>query len=112
MVSERFGRLKKSDGDRSPNLYVANCGPAVGLSFNTIADAFSVFGEVKGVFDADETGTRVIVAFGDEDCAKEASEALNGKQCSALNGRVLHIRYSMIKLQSEAWFLTLLRKMR
>lgn len=111
MVSQRFGRLKKSDGDTTPNLYVANCGPAVGLSFDSIAAAFRVFGEVKGVHDADETGTRVIVAFGDEDCAKEAFEALNGKRCSALNGRVLHIRYSMIKLRNKACFLTLLCEM-
>ncbi|CAM8896832.1 unnamed protein product [Rhodiola kirilowii] len=102
MVSNRFGRLKKSDGDCSPNLYVANCGPAVGLSFESISFAFGVYGEVKGVYDADETGTRVIVAFSEEASARAAFEALNGKMCSDLNGRVLHIRYSTLKLRNEA----------
>uniref|UniRef100_A0A7N0V8Y8 Uncharacterized protein n=1 Tax=Kalanchoe fedtschenkoi TaxID=63787 RepID=A0A7N0V8Y8_KALFE len=102
MVSHRFGRLRKADGDCSPNLYVANCGPAVGLSFDSIAAAFGEFGEVRGVYDADETGTRVIVAFREEAAAAAAFEFLNGKRCGELNGRVLHIRYSMLKLQHEA----------
>lgn len=91
----RFTRPKGGDLDCSPNLYVANCGPAVGLSFDLIASVFSKFGEVKGVYAADESGTRVIVCFDSKNSAKSAMEALHGNPCSHLGGRCLHIRYSV-----------------
>ncbi|KFK44933.1 hypothetical protein AALP_AA1G321700 [Arabis alpina] len=85
----------------SANLYVANCGPAVGLSHDAIAAAFAAFGEVKGVYAADESGVRVIVSFSDHFSAKSALEALNGQPCSDLEGRCLHIRYSVLQLAPE-----------
>lgn len=92
----RFTRPKGGDTDRtSPNLYVANCGPAVGLSFDLIASVFSKYGEVKGVYAADESGTRVIVCFDGDNSAKSAMEALHENPCSQLGGRSLHIRYSV-----------------
>lgn len=81
--------------ERSPNLYVANCGPAVGLSFDAIARAFSEFGLVTGVYGADESGTRVVVSFSDDGCAEAAFTAFNGRPCPLLSGRFLHIRYSV-----------------
>ncbi|KAI4314597.1 hypothetical protein L6164_027486 [Bauhinia variegata] len=51
-----FWRLK-NDEESTSNLYVANCGPAVGLSHETIASVFCKFGEVKGVYAADESGS-------------------------------------------------------
>lgn len=79
----------------SPNLYVANCGPAVGLSYEAISSAFSQFGEVRGVHAADDSGTRVIVSFTDDASAHSAFCAFNGRPCSQLSGRFLHIRYSV-----------------
>lgn len=90
----RFARPKGGDGESSSNLYVANCGPAVGLSFDTIMSAFGTYGEVKGVYAADESGTRVIVSYHKESSAQTALKELDGRPCSDLGGRPLHIRYS------------------
>ena len=95
----RFGRPKGVDmqGKLSPNLFVANCGPAVGLSHDTIASVFAAFGEVNGVFAADESGARVIISYCDESSARAALEALDGHPCPELGGRTLHIRYSVLQ---------------
>ena len=93
----RFGRPKGVQGKSSPNLFVANCGPSVGLSHDAIASVFAAFGEVKGVFAADESGSRVIVSYCDETSATAALEALDGHPCSQLGGRSLHIRYSVLQ---------------
>lgn len=94
----RFGRPKGLDGNEStPNLYVANCGPAVGLSFETIASVFGMFGELNGVYTADESGTRVIVSYNDECSAQAAFKALNKRHCTDLEGRFLHIQYSIVQ---------------
>ncbi|KNA06298.1 hypothetical protein SOVF_182230 [Spinacia oleracea] len=86
----------------SPNLYVANCGPAVGLTYEAISMAFSQFGEVRGVQAADDSGTRVIVSFSSEGSAESAFNAFNGRRCSQLAGRFLHIRYSVPRPSSPA----------
>ncbi|CAN8303739.1 unnamed protein product [Cochlearia groenlandica] len=107
MAKPRFARPTPSSpssvaGESNPsNLYVANCGPAVGLSHDAIAAAFAGFGEVKGVYAADESGVRVIVSFSDPSSAKAALEALHGRPCPDLDGRSLHIRYSVLQLASE-----------
>ncbi|KAM7512711.1 hypothetical protein LguiB_011586 [Lonicera macranthoides] len=93
----RFTRPKGGNGESSPNLYVANCGPAVGLSFDNIASAFSTYGAVKGVHPADESGTRVIVCYFEESSARAALDALKGHPCPDLGGRSLHIRYSVFQ---------------
>lgn len=93
----RFGRPKGVQSKSSPNLFVANCGPSVGLSHDAIASVFAAFGEVKGVFAADESGSRVIVSYCDETSATAALEALDGHPCSQLGGRSLHIRYSVLQ---------------
>ncbi|XP_022976811.1 alkylated DNA repair protein alkB homolog 8 isoform X2 [Cucurbita maxima] len=95
----RFARPRGENGSSSssPNLYVANCGPAVGISHRTVAAVFGDFGDVKGVHAADETGTRVIVCFSEESSARAALEALHGRPCPLLGGRTLHIRYSIIR---------------
>ncbi|KAE8055809.1 hypothetical protein FH972_012630 [Carpinus fangiana] len=97
MALRRFGRPKGVEGDSSPNLFVANCGPAVGLSHETIASVFSAFGELREVCSADESGVRVIVSYCDESSAKAALEALDGRPCPDLGGRSLHIRYSVLQ---------------
>ena len=91
----RFTRPKGGNTELSPYLYVANCGPAVGLSFELIASVFGRYGEVKGVYAADESGTRVIVCFDGENSAESAMKALDGRPCPHLGGRSLHIRYSV-----------------
>lgn len=98
MVLPRFGRPKGEGGDEStPNLYVANCGPAVGLSLETIASAFSRFGELNGVYPADESGTRVIVSYHEESSAQAAFRALNKHFCADLKDRFLHMQYSVVQ---------------
>ncbi|KAK8657910.1 hypothetical protein V6N13_036129 [Hibiscus sabdariffa] len=101
MVLPRFVRPKEGDSGSSPNLYVANCGPAVGLSFDAIASVFSSFGEVKGVHAADESGARVIVSFLQPSSAHSAFNALNGRPCPQLGGRTLHIRHSVLQPPSS-----------
>jgi len=114
----RFGR-PKNDGELSSNLYVANCGPAVGISDDDIASVFCKFGELKGVYAADESGTRVIVAYAEEGSAQAALTALHGRPCPELGGRSMHIRYSVLQpttqvlllpsLISLIWFMFIFR---
>lgn len=85
----------------SPNLYVANCGPAVRLTFDTITSTFSTYGTVKGVYPADESGTRVIVSYLDNCSAQAAFDALDGRPCLELGGRTLHIKYSVFQPPSQ-----------
>lgn len=92
----RFGR-PKNDGELSSNLYVANCGPAVGLSYDDIASVFCKFGNLNGVYAADESGTRVIVSYSEVCSAQSALDALHGRPCPQLGDRSLHIRYSVIQ---------------
>ncbi|KAJ4950745.1 hypothetical protein NE237_027577 [Protea cynaroides] len=102
MGTSRFTRPKGSDGESTPNLYVANCGPAVGLSIDEIASVFKKFGEISGVFQADESGARVIVSYSQVASAQTAIKALDGRPCSDLGGRVLHIRYSILRAPPQA----------
>lgn len=98
MSLPRFGRPKGEAGSQlSPNLYVANCGPAVGVSYEAIAAVFGAFGEVKGVYAADESGSRVVLSFVEEGSAQAAKKALDGRSCPDLGGRSLHIRYSVLR---------------
>ncbi|PIN26275.1 tRNA methyltransferase [Handroanthus impetiginosus] len=94
----RFSCPKGGDAESSPHLYVANCGPAVGLSYDKVASVFGTYGEVEGVYPADESGTRVIVSYLDKSSSEAAMKALNGHPCSGLGGRVLHIQYSVQSL--------------
>ncbi|KAF8022161.1 hypothetical protein BT93_G2338 [Corymbia citriodora subsp. variegata] len=100
----KFGRPKGGGGggESSPNLYVANCGPAVGISYVDIRSVFGRFGPVKGVFAADESGARVVVCFDGEVSARAALEALNGRPCADLGGRSLHVRYSVERPACQA----------
>jgi len=100
----RFGRTK-NDGELSSNLYVANCGPAVGISDDDIASVFCKFGELKGVYAADESGTRVIVAYAEEGSAQAALKALHGRPCPELGGRSMHIRYSVLQPTTQVLLL-------
>ncbi|KAL5707365.1 tRNA (carboxymethyluridine(34)-5-O)-methyltransferase [Ranunculus cassubicifolius] len=82
------------DSCSKQHLYVANCGPAVGLSLEEIASAFSRFGEVTGVHLADQTGARVVVSYSNYTSAEAALHAFHGYPCPLLSNRLLHIRYS------------------
>ncbi|PIN14439.1 tRNA methyltransferase [Handroanthus impetiginosus] len=94
----RFTCHKGGDAESSPHFYVANCGPAVGLSYDTISCVFGTYGEVEGVYPADESGTRVIVSYGDKSSSEAAMKALNGHPCSGLGECFLHIQYSVQSL--------------
>ncbi|XP_020524322.1 alkylated DNA repair protein alkB homolog 8 isoform X2 [Amborella trichopoda] len=85
----------RAGDETSCHLYVANCGPTVGISFDAIKTAFKTFGLVTGVQPADASGTRVIVSYSEENAAREALKAWNGRSCPDFSGRVLHIRYSV-----------------
>eukprot|EP00250_Pteridium_aquilinum_P013503 c21374_g1_i1 orf=43-1125(+) len=84
----------------SPHLFVANCGPALGLALPTIAGAFSAFGPLAHLQLADATGCRVIVSFHDTAHAQAAQAALHGLPCPSLGNRVLHIQYSVARLST------------
>lgn len=89
-----------AEAEASPNLYVANCGPAVGISFDAIASVFGAFGQVTGVHPADESGARIIVSFSHPSSAQSALTSLHGSPCPQLGGRILHIQYSLIRHSS------------
>lgn len=100
----RFRRMRPSLDEEaktisrvSNHLYVANCGPAVGLSLDDIAYAFATYGEVVGVHPADETGARVIVSFTEATSAQAALKALHASPCHLLKHRVLYIQYSVLQ---------------
>ncbi|XP_020570588.1 alkylated DNA repair protein alkB homolog 8 isoform X1 [Phalaenopsis equestris] len=97
----RFTNPKGSSCSATQNLYVANCGPAVGISFEDIKSFFSTFGEVVGIHVADDSGTRVIVCYSELTAAEAAFRTLNGCHCGALGGRILHIRYSILQLKQK-----------
>ncbi|KAJ3680716.1 hypothetical protein LUZ60_016994 [Juncus effusus] len=97
MSNSKFIRPKASEKEPSSNLYVANCGPAVGLTYNDIKSEFEKFGEIISVNPADNSGVRVVISFTDINSAQAAFQALNGKPCLNLNNRVLHIQYSFAK---------------
>ncbi|KAJ4759014.1 RNA-binding (RRM/RBD/RNP motifs) family protein [Rhynchospora pubera] len=100
MSKNGFTRPKGTgESNSSPNLYVANCGPAVGLTHDAIKSAFQIFGEVIGVQSADDSGVRVIVCFAEDTAAQAAFQAWNEKSCPNLAGRVLHMRYSVPRPQ-------------
>ncbi|XP_010097769.2 alkylated DNA repair protein ALKBH8 homolog [Morus notabilis] len=96
-------RFRPAKGEVSRNLYVANCGPAVGVSFADIKEVFGAFGDVEGVYTADDSGVRVVVCFSHHSSAQAAFQALNARPCPNLHGRTLHIRYSLVQppLQRE-----------
>ncbi|GKB10016.1 hypothetical protein Tco_0843939, partial [Tanacetum coccineum] len=80
----KFTRPKGCHQELSSNFYVAKCGPAVGLTLDFIASAFSLYRTVKGVYLADERGCRVIVSYDDETSAQTTLNALDRKPCSHL----------------------------
>ncbi|CAI9784698.1 unnamed protein product [Fraxinus pennsylvanica] len=61
---------------------------------DTIISEFGTYGEVKGVYAVDESGTHVIVSYQEESSTQAALKELDGHPCSDLGGRSLHIRYS------------------
>ncbi|GKA96274.1 hypothetical protein Tco_0818369 [Tanacetum coccineum] len=69
----------------------AKCGPAVGLTLDFIASAFSLHRTVKGVYLGDERGCHVIVSYDDETSIQTTLNALDRKPCSHLRGRFLHV---------------------
>ncbi|KAL9447728.1 hypothetical protein AB3S75_015245 [Citrus x aurantiifolia] len=95
--SSRFRRPKAGEDERSPNLFVANCGPAVGVSYEAIGSVFSAFGDVKGIYAADDSGARVIVSYFDEGSAQAAFNSLHSRPCPDLANRFLHISYSVLE---------------
>ncbi|XP_074581179.1 alkylated DNA repair protein ALKBH8 homolog isoform X1 [Curcuma longa] len=97
MSNSRFTKPKGLKHEPTPYLFIANCGPAVGIPFENIESAFSIFGKVIGVHAADETGARVIVCFSEVNAAEAAIKMLNGCPCAELGGRTLHIRYSTVQ---------------
>ncbi|CAJ2647435.1 unnamed protein product [Trifolium pratense] len=90
-----FGRPKNGD-ELSSNLFVANCGAAVGICDDDIVSVFSKFGELNGVYAADDSCTRVIVSYSEVCSAQSALMALHGQPCPQLGGRSLYIRYSVL----------------
>jgi alkylated DNA repair protein alkB family protein 8 len=93
----RFGKHRGGCKDETPteHLYVANCGPAVGLQMSAIEEAFSSFGELAGMRAADDSGTRMVISFQRVEDAVAAKEAWSGQRCGLLMDRVMLIQYSV-----------------
>lgn len=83
------------------HLYVANCGPAVGIPISVIRDAFSMFGRVTSVLQpaGDSSGSRVYVSYVNVSDAVAARQAWNGRPCDLLQGRVMLIQHAVPQQQ-------------
>ncbi|CAK9870761.1 unnamed protein product [Sphagnum jensenii] len=85
------------------HLYVANCGPAVGIPISVIRDAFSMFGRVTSVLQpaGDSSGSRVYVSYVNVSDAVAARQAWNGRPCDLLQGRVMLIQHAVPQQQQS-----------
>lgn len=90
---------KPPQGMPTSHLYVANCGPAVGISFSDIRKAFEIFGFIVNVQPAGTSGSRVYVSFDSVDSAVAARGAWNSVACDALEGRVMVIQHALPQTQ-------------
>ncbi|CAM6087992.1 unnamed protein product [Calypogeia fissa] len=91
-----FSKHRRGEGQEPTlHLYVANCGPAVGLSFSAIKEAFESVGEVTGIRAAGDSGTRVVISFRKVEDAVAVMEAWSGRPCDRLQGRVMYMQYSV-----------------
>lgn len=79
----------------TPHLYVANCGPAAGVPFDTVFKIFSLHGPLESVVPADGSGARVIVSFRSAESAAAARQALDGQPCAALQGRIMTVKFAV-----------------
>ncbi|GAQ85696.1 hypothetical protein KFL_002490140 [Klebsormidium nitens] len=79
------------------HLYVANLGPAVGVSVLKARTIFAAFGTITDLQEAGESGNRLYVSFADSASAQEARAALHERPCLAAGGRVLSIQYAELK---------------
>ena len=86
----------KDELEVSENLYVANIGPGVGVSYADIAEVVGSFGDIKAVYPADDSGVRVVVCVAHHSFAQATIEALDAHPCLDLGGRSLHICYSLL----------------
>ncbi|KAG0598563.1 hypothetical protein M758_12G084100 [Ceratodon purpureus] len=93
---------KPAHGVPTAHLYVANCGPAVGISYSDIKKAFEVFGPVVNVQPAGTSGSRVYVSYDSVDNAVAARGAWNSVACDALEGRVMVIQHAVPQTQPSA----------
>jgi alkylated DNA repair protein alkB family protein 8 len=94
-----FVKPSRALQEPTAHLYVANCGPAVGISFSEIKEAFQGFGPVLRVQPAGDSGSRVYVSYANESDAVAAREAWNSKPCDALRSRVMVIQHAVPQSQ-------------
>ena len=92
-----FAKPSSRGSSTTPHLFVANCGPALGLPLSQIRDAFHSFGPVSDVCLADASGCRVIVSFDRAADAESALSTLNTLPCPSLGNRILHLQYSIAR---------------
>jgi len=90
---------KPSHAMPTSHLYVANCGPAVGISFSDIKKAFEIFGPVVNIQPAGTSGSRVYVSYDSVANAVAARGAWNSKPCDALECRVMVIQHAVPQTQ-------------
>lgn len=79
------------------HLFVANLGPAVGVSVSEARTIFATFGTVTDIQEAGECGNRLYISFADSASAQEARVALHERPCLAAGDRVLTIQYAELK---------------
>ena len=94
-----FVKPSRALQEPTAHLYVANCGPAVGISLSEIKEAFQGFGPVLRVHPAGDSGSRVYVSYANESDAVAAREAWNSKPCDALRSRVMVIQHAVPQSQ-------------
>lgn len=90
---------KPSHAMPTSHLYVANCGPAVGISLSDIKKAFETFGPVVNVQLAGTSGSRVYVSYDTVENAVAARGMWNSKPCDALECRVMVIQHAVPQTQ-------------
>lgn len=99
IILPAFIKPSRTMQDPTAHLYVANCGPAVGITFTKIREVFESFGPVSSVQPAGDSGSRVYVSYDNVSDAVAAREAWNSKQCEALHGRVMLMQHAVTQPQ-------------
>jgi alkylated DNA repair protein alkB family protein 8 len=88
----------KAGSPPSCHLYVANLGPAVGVSVTEASAIFSTFGTVTDIQEAGDCGNRLYISFADREAAQNAKAALHQRPCPAAGGRVIIIQFAELKV--------------
>lgn len=75
-------------------LYVANCGPGVGMAMDAVLQMFARFGHVEAVQLAPDSTSRLFVTFAEAAAAAAAKDTWHLKPCPEAGGRAMVLNFA------------------